>query len=162
MITQELVLKLFEYKDGCLYWKSMPYKRNDLIGTEAGTLDGDRRQITINKKHYKTHRLVYLMFHGFIPKEIDHIDNNPLNNRIENLRSANRSEQACNTRLRKDNTSGIKGVSWDKKRNKWKVSINKNKKNVYGARFDDLELAELVAVEARNKYHKEFAKCLYQ
>ena len=86
MITQELALKFFEYKDGVLYWKSMPYKRNDLIGTEAGTLDGDRRQITINKKHYKTHRLVYLMFHGFMPKEIDHIDGDSQNNKFENLK----------------------------------------------------------------------------
>jgi hypothetical protein len=160
MITQEQALKFLEYKDGILYWKSMPYKRNDLIGTEAGTLDCDRRQITINKKHYKTHRLVYLMFHGYMPKEVDHIDNNPLNNRIENLRPANRSEQCCNTRLRKDNTSGIKGVSWDKNRNKWVVTVTKNKKTVYTNRFNDLELAQLVAIEARNKYHGDFAKCL--
>lgn len=160
MINQEIALNLFEYKDGCLYWKSMPYKRNDLVGTEAGTLDGDRRQITINKKHYKTHRLVYLMFHGYMPKEVDHIDNNPLNNCIENLREATRSEQICNTKLRKDSTSGIKGVTWDKTRNKWIVSINKHKKTMFRGRFDDFELAQLVAVEARNKYHGDFAKWL--
>lgn len=160
MITQEQALKFLEYKDGILYWKSMPYKRNDLIGTEAGTLDSDRRQITINKKHYKTHRLVYLMFHGYMPKEVDHIDNNPLNNRIENLRPANRSEQCCNTRLRKDNTSGIKGVSWDKNRNKWVVTVTKNKKTVYTNRFNDIELAQLVAIEARDKFHGDFAKWL--
>jgi hypothetical protein len=158
MITQEQAIKFFEYKDGILYWKSMPYKRNDLIGTEAGTLDRDRKQITINKKHYKTHRLVYLMFHGYMPKEVDHIDNNPLNNRIENLRLANRSEQCCNTRIRKDNTSGIKGVSWDKSRNKWVVTVTKNKKTVYTNRFIDLELAQLVAIEARDKFHGDFAK----
>jgi hypothetical protein len=158
MITQEQAIKFFEYKDGILYWKSMPYKRNDLIGTEAGTLDRDRKQITINKKHYKTHRLVYLMFHGYMPKEVDHIDNNPLNNRIENLRPANRSEQCCNTRIRKDNTSGIKGVSWDKSRNKWVVTVTKNKKTVYTNRFIDLELAQLVAIEARDKFHGDFAK----
>jgi len=158
MITQELALKLFDYKDGCLYWKAMPYKRNDLIGTEAGTLDGDRRQITINKKHYKTHRLVYLMFYGYMPKEVDHIDGNSLNNRIENLRPASRSEQCCNTKLRKNSTSGIKGVTWDKLRNKWIVSINKDKKTMFTGRFDDLELAQLVAIEARDKYHSSFAR----
>jgi hypothetical protein len=160
MITQEQALKFFEYKDGILYWKLMPYKRNELIGAEAGTLDGGRRQITINKKHYKTHRLVYLMFHGYMPKEVDHIDNNPLNNRIENLRPANRSEQCCNTRLRKDSTSGIKGVSWDKNRDKWVVTVTKNKKTMFRGRFNDLELAQLVAIEARNKFHGDFAKCL--
>jgi hypothetical protein len=161
MITQAEILKYFEYKDGNLYWKAMPYKRNDLIGTKAGTDIGDgRSQITINKKHYKTHRLVYLMFHGYMPKEVDHIDNNPLNNRIENLRPASRSEQCCNTRLRKDSTSGIKGVTWDKVRNKWIVSINKNKKTVFRGRFDNFELAQLVAIEARDKFHGDFAKWL--
>ena len=158
MITQELALKFFEYKDGVLYWKSMPYKRNDLIGTEAGTLDGDRRQITINKKHYKTHRLVYLMFHGFMPKEIDHIDGNSLNNNIENLRQATRSEQLCNTGLRKTSKSGVKGVSWDSNRNKWTVVVTKNKQTMYRNRFDDLELAQLVAIEARDKYHGSFTR----
>lgn len=158
MITQELAHKLFEYKDGHLYWKSMPYQRNDLIGTEAGTSDGDRRQITINKKHYKTHRLIYLMFHGYMPKEIDHIDTNSLNNLIENLRPANRSEQVCNTSLRKNNKSGTKGVSWDSNRNKWVVVVSKNNKTVYRDRFKNLELAQLVAIEARDKYHGSFAR----
>ena len=158
MITQELIYRLFEYKDGNLYWK-MCGKRTDLIGTKAGTLNGDRWQVTIDKKHYKLHRLIFMMFHGFMPDEIDHIDNNPLNNRIENLRPASRSEQCCNTSLRIDSTSGIKGVTWDKARNKWIVSINKNKKTVFRGRFDNLELAHLVSLEARNKYHGDYAKC---
>jgi len=159
MITQAEVLTYFEYKDGNLYWKIMPHKRNDLIGTKAGTDIGDgRSQITINKKHYKTHRLIYLMFHGYMPNEVDHIDNNPSNNDIKNLREATRSEQLCNTKLRKDSTSGVKGITWDKARNKWIVSINKNQKTVFRARFDDLELAQLVANEARNKYHGTFAR----
>ena len=158
MITQQLAHQFFTYKDGCLLWKSMPSKRNDLIGMEAGTLDGNRRQITIFGKHYKTHRIIYLMFHGYMPLEVDHIDNNSLNNRIENLRKANRSEQSCNTRLRKTSKTGIKGVSWDTSRKKWVVVVNKNKKTVYRQRFDNLELAELVATEARNKYHSSFVR----
>jgi hypothetical protein len=159
MITQIEVIKYFEYKDGNLYWKSMPYKRNDLIGTKAGAdIGANRSQITINKKHYKTHRLVFLMFHGYMPKEVDHIDGNSLNNKIENLREATRSEQCCNTKLRKDSTSGIKGVTWDKARNKWIVSINKHKKTMFRGRFDDLELAQLVAIEARDKYHGSFTR----
>lgn len=158
MITKEFLIKHFDYKDGHLYWKTMPYKRNDLLGTEAGTLDGDRRQITINKKHYKTHRLVFLMFHGYMPKEVDHIDGNPSNNNIENLRPATRSEQLCNTGLRKTSKSGVKGVSWDSSRNKWTVVVTKNKQTVFRDRFYDLELAQLVAIEARNKYHGSFTR----
>ena len=158
MITREYIRELFDYKNGHLYWKVMPYKRNDLVGTEAGTLDGDRRQITINKKHYKTHRLVFLMFHGYMPEEIDHIDGNPLNNKISNLRPATRSEQLCNTGLRKTSKSGVKGVSWDSSRNKWTVVVTKNKQTMFRNRFNDLELAQLVAIEARDKYHGSFTR----
>jgi len=160
MITQEQVLKLFEYKDGNLYWKvsnSPIVKVNSL----AGTINGQgRKQIGINYKIYAIHRIIFMMFHGYMPKEIDHIDGNPLNNAIENLREATRSEQLCNTKLRKDCTSGIKGVMWHKLMNKWLVRVYKNNKLVYKNYFDDVELAELVAVEARNKYHGVFARCL--
>jgi hypothetical protein len=157
MITQELIYRLFEYKDGNLYWK-MCGKRTDLIGTKAGTLDGDRWQVTVDKKHYKLHRLIFMMFHGYMPEEIDHIDGNPLNNNIENLRPATRSEQLCNTGLRKSSKSGIKSVSWDSGRNKWTVVVTKNKQTMYRNRFDNLELAQLVAIEARDKYHGSFTR----
>ena len=157
MITKQLVNSLFEYSNGKLFWKDCGRKTN-LIGKEAGTIDAGRRQIVINKKHYKTHRLVYLMFYGYMPKEVDHIDGNPLNNDITNLRQADRSEQNCNTKLRVNSKTGIKGVSWDTNRNKWIVVVNKNKQTVYRNRFDDIELAELVAIEARDKFHKHFAR----
>ena len=98
------------------------------------------------------------MFNVYMPKEVDHIDGNSLNNKIENLREANRSENVCNIGIKKTNTSGYKGVHWDKARNKWMVTVQKNKKIVFNKRFEDLELAVLVAEEARNKYHKEFAR----
>ena len=158
MITRKFLREHFDYKNGHLYWKKMPNKRNDLIGTEAGTFDGDRRQITIRKKHYKTHRLVFLMFHGYMPNEVDHIDGNSLNNKISNLRPATRSEQLCNTGLRKTSKSGVKGVSWDSGRNKWTVIVTKNKQTMFRDRFDDLELAQLVAIEARDKYHGSFTR----
>jgi hypothetical protein len=157
MITQELIHRLFDYKDGNLYWKVCG-KRIDLVGTKAGTLDGDRWQVTIDKKHYKIHRIVFLMFYGYMPKEVDHIDGNPSNNNIENLRPATRSEQLCNTGLRKTSKSGVKGVSWDSNRNKWTVVVTKNKQTMYRNRFDDLELAQLVAIETRDKYHGSFTR----
>ena len=157
MMTNQLAHELFEYKEGRLYWKTCK-KRTDFVGKEAGTFDGKRRQITYNGKHYKTHRLIFLMFHGYMPKEIDHIDTNPSNNLIENLRVANRSEQCCNTKLRHSSKSGLKGISWDSNRKKWTVVISKNKQPVYRHRFEDLELAELVAIEGRDKYHNTFAR----
>ena len=55
------------------------------------------------------------------------------------------------------NTSGVKGVSWRRKSKKWTVRVTVDGEYKSFGSYDDLELAELVAIEARNKYHKEFA-----
>jgi hypothetical protein len=156
-ITQELVKELFEYKDGQLFWKKTTSKRS-IAGNLAGYLTKRGYwRVSINYKHYYTHRIVFLMFHGHLPKLLDHIDGNPLNNKIENLRAATSAENVRNSKLRNTNKSGIKGVCWDKQHKKWSVTIMVSGKNYRIGRFKDLELAQLAIEEARNKYHKEFA-----
>ncbi len=155
--TQEQVKSLFNYKDGDLYWKKSLTKNHFELNKKAGSLRGNKYlRVFINKKSYANHRIIFLYHYGYLPKFIDHIDNNKLNNKIENLREATVQQNNCNTKLRKDNTSGIKGVH--KVQKKWLVRVQINNKRKIIGRFDDLELAELVAIEARNKYHKEFAR----
>ena len=110
------------------------------------------------RNYYLAHRIIFLLHHGFIPEIIDHIDGNPSNNSITNLRAATKSTNALNRHARVDNKIGIKNVCWSKLRKKWVVNMNINKKKTQLGYFEDLELAELVAIEARNKYHGEFAK----
>jgi hypothetical protein len=156
-MNQDQVKHLFEYRDGELYWKT-PTNQKIVKGSKAGCI-GVRgyKKIQINGKKYMTHRLVFLYHHGYLPKEIDHIDNNKSNNNITNLRQASRSENMKNMGLHSKNKSGFKGVSWHKASNRWIVQLMVgNKKNYFGI-YKDLELAALVAQEARNKYHKEFA-----
>jgi hypothetical protein len=62
-----------------------------------------------------------------------------------------------NRKLFKNNTSGVKGVSWDKIHNKWSVYVGVNRKIKQIGYFEDLEFAELVSQEARLKYHGAFA-----
>lgn len=156
-VTQELLHKLFEYRDGELYWK-VSRGRLAKVGDKAGWISKKGYLNTkINGKCYLNHRLIFLMHYGYLPEMLDHKDTNTLNNRIENLREATRSQNNRNVKLRKDNTSGIKGVSWFKKSKKWLAQVTINKKQVYLGLYEDLELAELVATEARNKYHGEFA-----
>ena len=157
-ITQELVKELFDYRDGQLYWKNKASNRR-AAGEIAGSIGvNGYRVITINYKKYKTHRLIFLMFHGYLPELLDHVDNNRLNNRIDNLRVATFSQNMHNSKVYKNSKSGIKGVSWEKDRDKWKVQVMFNGKNIIVRNLEDLELAQLVAQELRNKYHKEFAK----
>jgi hypothetical protein len=157
MITKEFLQNTFEYKNNCLYWKNC--KRNGWNGKKAGSIHLDGYvYIQLEKIKYKEHRLVFLLFNDFLPKFIDHINGNKSDNRIENLREANHSENMMNTKIRITNKTGIKGVNWHKASNKWTVQLMVNQKKKYFGIYDDIELAELVAIEARNKYHGEFAR----
>jgi hypothetical protein len=155
-ITQELVQHLFDYRDGELYWRVKPSNRVRIhIGQKAGTLNIRGYFSTkINRKLYFNHRLIFLMHYGYLPDYLDHIDGNRVNNKVENLREATLSQNQHNRKLSKNNTSGVKGVSWQK--NKWRVQIRLNDKLKSFGSYDDLELAELVAQEARTKYHGSF------
>ena len=157
IITQEYLQTIFEYKDGELFWKfALSYRIK--LGDKAGSLSSTGYKVTfINKKSYKNHRLIFLYHYGYLPKILDHIDGNPLNNKIENLREATHIQNCQNRSKQKNNSSGYKNIAWIKKEKKWKVKINSNNKSYYLGMFSDLELAILVATMAREKYHKEFA-----
>lgn len=102
---------------------------------------------------YLCHRLAWLLHYGVWPTEdIDHIDRNPANNTIMNLREVSNRENHAN---RSDNSSGAVGVIWEKARGKWKAytRIGYTMHNI--GRFEDKE----DAVSAR-KFYLERAKCL--
>jgi len=157
MITQETALKTFQYADGSLYWKDARQKVK--AGSKAGYLNPSTgyEVVFIDCKRYRTHRVIYLMFHGYLPKEIDHIDGDKTNNRIENLREASRTQNEFNKGLRKHNLLGISNVSKTKD-NRYVVRFKENYKQIYAQTFDDLELAELVSIMAKEKYHGKYAR----
>jgi len=157
MLSQAELHERFEYRNGELFYKISPLPKVK-VGSKAGSVNADDYvKVTINSKKYSVHRIVFMMQHGYLPKEIDHINCNPSDNRIENLREVNRSQNRYNIVSYKTNTSGVKGVVKNKKLNKWEVSINVDGKRKYIGVFKDFELAELVAMEARHKYHGVFA-----
>jgi hypothetical protein len=146
----------FKYKNGNLYWKIKSAPRI-LIGDKAGCLNKKGYiQIRLDGECYLAHRIIFAMHHGFMPEFIDHIDGNPSNNLIENLRECNLSQNQYNSKLRTDNKSGIKGVCWKKKANKWQVRLAINGKIKYFGEYFDIKVAKFVAETMRHKYHKEF------
>lgn len=115
-MDRRLAHSMFHYKRGKLYWKDTMGSRA-LEGIEAGsvTYEGYRR-ITVARKEYRTHRLIFLMHHGYMPEIVDHINGVRDDNRIENLRAATINENCYNCKLSKSNKSGVKGVYWVKGR----------------------------------------------
>ncbi len=151
-------LDVFEYKEGMLFWRVKVSDKVN-VGDRAGSLmrGVGRRRIRLNNVVWQEHRVIYLMIHGYLPNEIDHIDCNPLNNKIENLRPATRLSNAWNQRVSTRNRSGFKNVHWKKDKRKWKVEVRSENTVHFVGYFDDVEKANLAAIAARNHFHKEFA-----
>jgi len=158
MITQNQIKSLFEYKDGDLYWKEKSSPKSRIkIGDKITSkfIDGYHR-VCINRKTYKLHRIIFLYHFGYLPEIVDHIDCNKNNNRIENLRQANKSQSQHNKGLQKNNKSGIKGVNWCNNKMKWRSRCQINGKRI-SKYFTDLNEAEEYVVKLRNILHNEYA-----
>ena len=156
-LTQDLLHELFAYKDNQLFWRS---KRNPMIDLSkpAGTLNTKGYlRIGINGKIYYAHRFVFLMHHGYLPEQIDHIDGNRANNAIENLRPATNSQNQQNRAKQKTNTSGYKGVHWRKDAGKWQAQIAINGKRKHLGYFDTAEQAHEAYCKTAIELHGEFA-----
>lgn len=83
--------------------------------------------------------------------DIDHINHNKLDNRKKNLRIVSHSENILNAKLNKNNKSGYKGVSWNKRYSKWEVFITINYKHIFLGRYDNLD----DAIKARKIYENQ-------
>jgi hypothetical protein len=98
------------------------------------------------------------MHYGEIPDVIDHIDGDTRNNRIENLRTATRSQNSMNCKMRKSNTSGVKGVYWHRTASAWTASIRVSKVLTHLGTFADRFDAICARKSAEAKHYGEFAR----
>ena len=87
------------------------------------------------------HRIVWEFHNGAILGEIDHIDGNPGNPRIENLRDVSRKANMQNKRTYRRNSSGFRGVYWSKVSQKWRVALSMNGKERHLGYFTDFDAA---------------------
>jgi hypothetical protein len=158
----ESLSAIFVYDDasGELKWKKVPDKKvsRAKVGDIAGAvMMNGYRMICIEYRKYLAHRLIWKMKTGQdAPFSIDHIDGNRLNNRFANLRAATQSQNGMNSKMRKNNTSGVKGVYWGL--GKWRAQIMIKRRMIALGGFDILGDAASAVAEARKKYHGEFAR----
>lgn len=160
-LTQERLKELLRYdpETGLFYWL-VARKRGGAIGDLAGHTSRQGYVVLgVDGKHYKAHRLAWLYFHGEMPTaELDHINLNKSDNRVENLRLASRSQNRSNTRAYKNSASGQKGVSLHGMTGRWQASISANGKQKYLGLFDNRDDAVVAYACAANEMHGEFAR----
>ena len=154
-LTQKCVKALFKY-DGCdLWWKYPGPNGRRPVDRPAGYKDKDYGYLIINVKYrlYKAHRLVWLYVHGRWPKEIDHINGDRADNRIENLREVTRSQNRRNSKKPSTNTSGHMGVYLNKKKGKpFRAGIWHNNRQIWIGSYNSIEEAVAARKAAERKY----------
>ncbi|MBF7978096.1 MULTISPECIES: HNH endonuclease [Rahnella] len=102
------------------------------------------------------HRMAYYYMTGRLPKTVDHIDRVKTNNEWKNLREATNAENQWNKAMKRNNTSGVKGVYWSKKDNRWIAEIRLNGARHYVGSYRDMEDAKLAISEKRKVLHGAF------
>ena len=128
-------------------------------GRIAGTvMKTGHIRIQIDGVLYLAHRLVWLWSYGKFPdKDIDHINGNPSDNRIENLRLCTKNQNQHNRKLRLDSRTGVKGVTISQE-GKYKAHIQTDNKRLHLGTFNTLEEADNVCRQYREKQHGIFAR----
>lgn len=154
----ERIIELFNYDQytGIVTRKTKraQFKAGSVVGTKhisgylAARVDGNI---------YLLHRLIWCIVYGNWPDcYIDHIDGNKKNNIISNLREATHTENTQNAKIREDNTSGIKGVHYSNKLDKWVARVQTENKRVHLGAFSTLEEAQDCIEKFRLDSHKNF------
>jgi hypothetical protein len=157
-ITQAQLKELFDYDASGTFVR----RSNGKIVVQNLSKGQRYPRISVNGKPRSLHRIVFCWHHGYFPRVIDHINNDRLDNRIENLREATQSNNCLNRKHHGNSKSPYKNVYLQSptknslwKRN-WVVRVTVNGKSKYFGSYDDIELANLVAIEARAKHHGAF------
>jgi hypothetical protein len=147
MLTAERARELFDYDPdtGVICWrKSLNPKRikdGSAILPHKSNMYG---RVGVDGKHYSLHRVAWLLSYGQWPDGlIDHINGNPLDNRLCNLRVVNHTQNRRNSKRPITNKSGFKGVCFEKKPRRWRAYVYVNRKRIHIGYFDTPEEAHL-------------------
>lgn len=156
MIAQERLKELLNYNPdtGEFHWK-IATSNVIKVGARAGCVRADGYlTIRADNKPELSHRLAFVYMTGTCPKVIDHIDGDVANNKWCNLREATFVTNQYNSKIRKDNKTGVKGVYT--RGDKFGARIRHNGKVIYVGSFQTIAEAEVNLKRVRESLHKEF------
>lgn len=159
-ITYEFVKKMFDYDpEGFLVWTKE--QKNQFAGCRAGGLSKGYWVIQFvrgGERHGAfAHRLIFLWHHGYLPPSIDHANRIKTDNRIENLRPADQTQQIANRGISPRSATGYKGVEYDKRKNKFRARIRAYGKRKNLGWFKTPEEAHAAYVKAAKEAFGDFA-----
>jgi hypothetical protein len=167
-LTFERVREVVDYdpQTGILIWRQRPDTsrlgktwNTKYAGKEASIIDNrGYRTLSIDNRPYRAHQIAFLYTFKQWPNKLDHIDGNPLNNRISNLRPATDFQNTWNQRRRTNNGSGFKGVSFFKPRRTWRARITHYGKEICLGYYNTPEVAHAAYAKAADKYFGKFAR----
>ena len=149
-------LLVYDQDTGDFRWKVS--RGRVKAGNLAGSINKRERynRISVDGVIYFGHRLAWLYMAGSIPLEIDHVDGNRSNNAWSNLRAATRQLNVANVGLRKNNTTGYKGVF--RNHNRFLARITCDGKNYHLGNFKTPTEASDAYCKAAKTFFGEFAK----
>ncbi|WP_052469430.1 HNH endonuclease [Pseudomonas massiliensis] len=155
---RRLISELLAYDSsaGVLRWKKDQGRGR--AGEPAGAVKAPGYiKIGLGGFGFLAHRLIWEMHYGTLgDREIDHVNGIGTDNRLANLRIATRSENLCNTRLRSDNTSGVKGL-YRLRTGKWRAEIYLHGKRITFGPFETVEAGKSALAAKRTELHGAFA-----
>ena len=161
--SREVLLNLFVYEPdtGLLRWRRRPHvaAKRSPAGSIAGCIGtAGYWRVIVDGHYYYSHRLIWVMQTGSEPvDQIDHIDGDKTNNRWVNLRAADNGKNRWNTKLAKNNRSGVKGVHHEHGR-AWLAHIGVGRRQIRIGRFKTFEEAVTARRNAEKLLHGEFAR----
>jgi hypothetical protein len=162
---------VYDEVTGDLVWRERPRAHfrggagwhnfnRQFAGRPAGHKDEKgRKQVKLNGRSYKAARLIWAWHDGLMGEhQIDHIDGDPGNDRIDNLRLATAAQNARNRNASCRNSSGVRNVTWHAQSEKWWVRLTISGKTISLGLYKDLDTAKRIAAEKRRALFGDFAR----
>lgn len=159
MMTKDTLRKLVAYDPESGLFTSLVKRWTIEVGSPIGTRRPDGYYVTgIGGRSYLLHRLAWVYVHGDCPPYLDHINRDPSDNRLCNLRPATISQNGANTGRRRDNRAGLKGVTFIPEKRKWRARVQVGGKRRYLGYYDTPEAAHEAYISAAQKAFGAFAR----